>query len=62
MTGFCGGYTTYSGFAVEMLRFVQSGDGRQALIYLAASVPSWLVAVWLGDIAARRLNGNRMGL
>ena len=60
MTGICGGYTTFSGFAVEMLRFVQAGDVRQAAVYLAVSVTSWLAAVWLGDIAARRLN-NRTG-
>jgi fluoride exporter len=56
MTGICGGYTTFSGFAVEMLRFVEARDGRQAVIYLAASILSWLAAVWLGDVAARRLN------
>jgi CrcB protein len=61
MTGICGGFTTFSGFAIEMLRFVQAGDARQAAVYLAVSVPGWLVAVWLGDIAARRLN-NRTGL
>jgi CrcB protein len=61
MTGICGGYTTFSGFAVEMLRFVQAGDTRQAALYLGVSVASWLAAVWLGDIAARRLN-NRGGL
>ena len=61
MTGICGGYTTFSGFTVEMLRFVQGGDLRQAAIYLGVSVLSWLLAVWLGDIAARRLN-NRTGL
>jgi len=44
-----------------MLRFVQGGDLRQAAIYLGVSVLSWLLAVWLGDIAARRLN-NRTGL
>ena len=60
MTGICGGYTTFSGFAIEMLRFLQAGDARQAAVYLAVSVPGWLVAVWLGDIAARRLN-NRTG-
>jgi len=62
MTGICGGYTTFSGFAVEMLRFLQAGDGRQAVIYLAASVPGWLIAVWLGDVAAGRLNDMRMRL
>ena len=61
MTGICGGYTTFSGFAVEMLRFVQAGDTGQAALYLGVSVVSWLAAVWLGDIVARRLN-NRGGL
>jgi len=56
MTGICGGYTTFSGFAIEMLRFVQAGDSLRAAVYLAVSV-----TVWLGDIAARRLN-NRTGL
>jgi len=61
MTGICGGYTTFSAFSIEMLRFVQDGDRKQAAIYLGVSVITWLVAVWLGDIAARRLN-NRGGL
>lgn len=61
MTGICGGYTTFSGFTVEMLRFVQSGDVREASIYLGVSVVSWLLAVWLGDTAARRFM-NRTGL
>ncbi len=61
MTGICGGYTTFSGFSIEMLRFVEAGDLRQAAVYLVVSVTSWLAAVWLGDIAARRLN-NRTGL
>ena len=61
MTGICGGYTTFSGFTVEMLRFVQGGALRQAAIYLGVSVVSWLLAVWLGDTAARRMT-NRTGL
>jgi CrcB protein len=61
MTGICGGYTTFSGFSIEMLRLLQAGDAGQAAVYLAVSVTTWLLAVWLGDIAARRLN-NRAGL
>jgi len=41
---------------VEVLRFIQAGDLRAAVVYLSASVPGWLIAVWLGDVAARRFN------
>jgi CrcB protein len=56
MTGICGGYTTFSAFSLETLRFLLAGDGWQAVIYLGTSLASWLVAVWLGDVLARRLN------
>ena len=59
MTGICGGYTTFSGFSLETVRFVLSGDERSAALYLAISVVSWLVAVWLGDVLAWRLNNMR---
>lgn len=58
-TGICGGYTTFSGFSLETVRFVLSGDERSAALYLAISVVSWLVAVWLGDVLAWRLNNMR---
>lgn len=56
MTGICGGYTTFSAFSLETLRFLLASDGWQAVIYLGTSLASWLVAVWLGDVLARRLN------
>ncbi|HTR83673.1 MAG TPA: fluoride efflux transporter CrcB [Reyranella sp.] len=56
MTGICGGYTTFSAFSGEELRFLLAGDLRRAVIYLALSLASWLAAVWLGDTIARRLN------
>lgn len=59
MTGICGGYTTFSGFSLETVRFVLSGDERSAALYLAISVASWLIAVWLGDALASRLNNMR---
>jgi len=59
MTGICGGYTTFSGFSLETFRFLSTGDGRSAALYLSISLASWLAAVWLGDVVARRLNNWR---
>jgi len=56
MTGICGGYTTFSGFSLEVFRFLLDGDVRSAALYLLASLASWLAAVWLGEILAWRLN------
>jgi fluoride exporter len=56
MTGFCGGYTTFSAFSLETLRLLHGGMTRTAFAYIAVSVVTWLVAVWLGHMLASRLN------
>ena len=56
MTGFCGGYTTFSAFSLETFRLFHGGMKLPALAYIAASVVCWLVSVWLGHMMASRYN------
>src|SRR6201997_566626 len=56
MTGFCGGYTTFSTFSLETFRLFHGGMKATALAYIATSVISWLFSVWLGHMMASRYN------
>ena len=53
MTGFCGGFTTFSSFGLETRNLWQSGETGRAGLYVAASVAACLIAVWLGEAAGR---------
>lgn len=53
ITGFLGGFTTFSAFSLDTLRFWESGQPGLALAYVLGSVLLSLVAVALGAFAAR---------
>lgn len=56
MTGICGGFTTFSTFSLETLSLLQKGHWPMAGLNVGISITSWLVAVWLGQTVASRLN------
>jgi len=56
MTGICGGFTTFSLFAAEVLASAARGDYRLAGSMILVSVPAWLLGVWLGYAAGGRWN------
>jgi CrcB protein len=55
VTGFCGGFTTWSTFMVGADQLIARGHVLAALGYLALSVVAGLAAVTLGWVGARKL-------
>ncbi|MFJ8942759.1 fluoride efflux transporter CrcB [Streptomyces sp. NPDC102395] len=54
-TGVLGGFTTFSTYAVDIQKLVDSGHPGPGLAYLAATLLAALSAVWLASTAARRV-------
>lgn len=48
ITGFCGGFTTFSTFASETLTFENNNQSILAFVYVLASCVIGISAVWLG--------------
>jgi fluoride exporter len=60
MTGFCGGFTTFSIFSLEALLLAQAGAWASAAGFVAGSAVVWAAAIAAGHGLGRRL-GRRGG-
>jgi len=48
MTGFCGGFSTFSTFSAESFQLIQNGHLGTAFLYIGASILVCLICIWLG--------------
>jgi CrcB protein len=53
LVGLCGGFTTFSAYALQSLLFLEKGEWLRALVYFGGSPVIGLSGAWLGVTVGR---------
>lgn len=55
VSGFCGGFTTFSTFSAEVLGMLKNGEYAQSTAYISASVVLCVLMVWAGMYLGQKI-------
>jgi CrcB protein len=59
MTGFCGGYTTFSSFSLQTLNLMNDGEWFRAGANVGLSVLCCMISVWAGHLLGTSMNSTK---